>query len=223
MLRVENLQVRFGADLRLDDINLHVDAGEMVVVTGTNGAGKSTLLRTIAGFVQETRGHILFNDTDLHILRAEERALRGIGFIDGARPVFDELTVDENLRMGAWLQRRAESNDVLRSFPRLAAKRKYRASELSGGERRLLAFAQSLCRRPHLLLADEVTIGLDEESAAEVTGAMSSLAQLGTAVLWVDHQVAEFGGRTIFMDAGRILFDGIGRDPARYELPTLPA
>jgi len=220
-LSMRGISVSFGGAHVLEDVDLDAYAGQVVALVGGNGAGKSTLLRVAAGFVQPDRGRVALLAEDITGLRPEERAATGIAFISGARPVFPDLTVLENLRVGAYRTHRtrasfqAATQAVLDLVPAVARRAGHRAALLSGGEQRLLAIAQTLYRRPAVLIADEVTLGLDVDARRAVLDVLRSLADDGVAVIAVDHDLPALlprADRAVLLAAGDSLeFD----DPAR--------
>ena len=189
------ITVQFGSRVVLAATDLHVASGEVVALVGGNGAGKSTLLRVAAGLLESGSGRVLLHGEDVTALLAEERAAAGLAFVTGARPAFPDLTVEENLRVAAFrthLTARAfarATDAVLELVPALADRRRSKAGVLSGGEQRLLAVAQTLYRRPKVLLADELSLGLDESARAAVLGLLRVLADEGVAVVCVDHDL----------------------------------
>lgn len=199
-LRVEALTVDFGAHRVLDGVDLEVRSGEVVALVGGNGAGKSTLLRAVAGLTDPASGRIDVAGEDITALRPDERAAAGVAFVSGARPVFPDLTVRENLRVGGHLTHRTPRSfttaldHVLGLVPVLAGRLHTRAGLLSGGEQRQLAIAQTLFRRPTLLLADELTLGLDQRAQAAVLDLLRTLADDGTGVVVVDHDLPALTG-----------------------------
>jgi len=194
-LRVDDLVVDFGASRVLDGVELDVAPGSVLALVGANGSGKSTLLRTVAGFVDGTRGRVAVTGHDITGLQPNERANLGVAFVDGARPIFPDLTVRENLRVGAYLTHRTRRSfeaalaHVLAVVPVLSTRLDTPAGALSGGEQRHLAVAQTLFRRPTVLLADELTLGLDRGSQGAVRGLLRTLADDGIAVVVVDHDL----------------------------------
>jgi branched-chain amino acid transport system ATP-binding protein len=220
-LSMRGIHVSFGGAHVLEDVDLDAYAGQVLALVGGNGAGKSTLLRVAAGFVQPDRGRVALLTEDITGLRPEERAATGIAFISGARPVFPDLTVLENLRVGAYRTHRTRASfqvateAVLKLVPAVARRAGHRAALLSGGEQRLLAIAQTLYRRPAVLIADEVTLGLDVEARHAVLDVLRSLADDGVAVIAVDHDLPALlprADRAVLLAAGDSLeFD----DPAR--------
>lgn len=192
-LRVESLSVTFGGTCVLEDVDLEVGAGEIVGLLGANGTGKSTLLRAVAGHVDADARAISVAGNDLGGLRADERAAAGVALVSGARPIFPELTVRENLRAAAYLTHRSARafdvalRHVFDAVPSLEPKVDRLAGLLSGGEQRQLAIAQTLFSRPVVVLADEVALGLDATGQAAVRSLLRALAEDGVGVVVVDH------------------------------------
>lgn len=231
-LRVEALTVDFGRNRILNAVDLEVASGELVALVGGNGAGKSTLLRAVAGLVPLTAGRVDVAGEELTALRPDERAAAGLAFVSGARPVFPDLTVRENLRVGGYLTHRPQRSfssaldHVLAIVPSLADRVDTRAGVLSGGEQRQLAVAQTLFRRPTLLLADELALGLDVTAQAAVLRLLRTLADDGIGVVVVDHDLdalTAVADRVIVVRHGMLesFADTAGFDQARREL--LPA
>ena len=165
MLDIEKLDVFFGEVQVLAGVNLHVGQGEIVALVGANGAGKTTLLKTISGLVHPTRGEIKFEHDSLVGLSADAIAARGIAHVPEGRRIFPQLTVDENLKVGAHLVRDAAKmqtrlSDVYRLFPRLKERQRQPGQTLSGGEQQMLALGRALMSQPRLLLLDEPSLGL---------------------------------------------------------------
>jgi ABC-type branched-subunit amino acid transport system ATPase component/branched-subunit amino acid ABC-type transport system permease component len=210
-LRLESLVVDLGAHRILDGASLEVRSGEVVALVGGNGAGKSTLLRAVAGLVTPAGGRIDVAGEEITALRPDERAAVGVAFVSGARPVFPDLTVAENLRVGGYLTHRtrrafdASLEHVLSLVPLLADRLDTRAGLLSGGEQRQLAIAQTLFRRPALLLADELTLGLDSAAQTAVLRLLRTLADDGIGVVVVDHDLralTEIADRAVVVHRG---------------------
>lgn len=213
-VRVEGLAVDLGGHRILSDVTLEVRPGELVALVGANGSGKSTLLRAIAGVVGHHGGRVDVAGEDLAGLRPHERAAAGVAFVDGARPVFPDLSVRQNLRVGAFLTHRTEASfasaleEIVAIIPQLAHRLDATAGLLSGGEQRLLAVAQTLLRRPVVLLADELGLGLDVRAQQLLFRLLRDLANDGIAVIAVDHDVealARLVDRTIAIQDGGIL------------------
>ena len=165
MLEIKNLFVSYGMMEVLHGISLKVEDKELVSVIGPNGAGKSTLIKTVMGLVKPTSGQILYNGQDITHLPAHKRAGLGIGYVPEGRRVFAKLTVEENLRMGAYeLKDKKKIADniakVYEIFPRLGERKNQLASTMSGGEQQMLAISRALMLSPQMLLIDEVSMGL---------------------------------------------------------------
>ncbi len=165
MLEIKDLFVSYGMMEVLHGISLKVEDKELVSVIGPNGAGKSTLIKTVMGLVKPTSGKILYNGQDITNLPAHKRAGLGIGYVPEGRRVFAKLTVEENLRMGAYelkdKKKIAENMDrVYEIFPRLGERKNQLASTMSGGEQQMLAISRALMLSPQMLLIDEVSMGL---------------------------------------------------------------
>src|SRR4051794_23793661 len=167
MLRIDGLTAAYGAVKALDDVTLDVPAGSITAVLGANGAGKTTLLRTISGLVRPRRGAVLLEGDPIHARSPEDIARLGVAHVPEGRGVIEELTVEENLRLGG-LRRRAKPDYGL--FAPLAERRHRPASTLSGGERQMLVLARALAARPRLLLLDEPSLGLAPKVAAQIVG-----------------------------------------------------
>ena len=165
MLEIKNLAVSYGAINALHGISLRVEAGRIVTLIGSNGAGKTTTLKTVSGLLKPRAGEILFDGQNIAGLPAHEIVKRGISHVPEGRMVFANLTVHENLMMGAYLQRdaavvRRELDLVFATFPRLQEREKQVAGTLSGGEQQMLAIGRALMSRPKFLMLDEPSLGL---------------------------------------------------------------
>jgi branched-chain amino acid transport system ATP-binding protein len=211
-LQLDGITVSFGSNVVLDDTAITARAGEMIALVGGNGAGKSTLLRVAAGLLAADRGRVVVGDDEVTTLLPEERAAAGLAFVSGARPIFPDLTVVENLRVAAYrthLTTRAFESATRAIFdfvPMLTTRATARAGVLSGGEQRLLAVAQTLYRRPVVLLADELTLGLDAHARIAVIDLLRVLADEGVAVVVVDHDLPALLPRA---DRAALLADGV--------------
>jgi branched-chain amino acid transport system ATP-binding protein len=198
----------------LHDVSLEVRAASVVAVLGANGAGKTTLLRTLSGLVQPSAGAIWFDGQDLAAVPVERRVRLGLAYVPQARGVVDELTVDENLRLGAlWRRDRADAagavGEMYELFPPLAIRRSLAAHHLSGGERQMLAIGRALAARPRLLLLDEPSLGLAPRVAAQLMALLRSLRDTtGLAVLLVEHNVRSalsISDASVTMASGRLV------------------
>jgi branched-chain amino acid transport system permease protein len=221
-LRAQQVSVSYGTDVVLHDVTFDVRPGELLALIGGNGTGKSTLLRAVAGLVP-AQGQLRLAGRDLSVLRPEHRAVAGVALVSGARPVFPDLTVRDNLRVGGYLTHRshaaftAATQHVLAVAPSLAQRMDTRAGVLSGGEQRLLALAQSLYRRPAILLADELTLGLDRDAQETTLRLLRLFADEGVGVVVVDHDLEGLLPRS---DRAIVLADGhavVVDDPAALD------
>ena len=199
MLEIRGLDVAYGESQVLWDVSLDVPAGGVVCLMGRNGVGKTTLLKSIMGLLPARAGQIVFDGADLTSRRPEERMTRGIGYVPQGREIFPNLTVRENLRLGALAGRRgaaagAELDDVFELFPRLAQFLGRKGGVLSGGEQQQLAIARVLLARPKLLLMDEPTEGIQPSVINQIEDAVERIKARGIAVLLVE-QYLEFAWR----------------------------
>ena len=200
----------FGERLVINGVDLRLRSGELVVLAGGNGSGKSTLLRILGGHIVPDEGDVFLGNRSLLGSPPEELARNGVFLISGSRPVFFDLTVEENLRLGRWLavgDRGSPMDAALSHFPELRDLMHQPAGTLSGGEQRLVALAQSLMVRPVVVLADEVTLGLSPEARARALAVLRKLADDGAAVLVVDHQLSDLipmADRTLVLAEGTV-------------------
>ena len=187
---VEGIDILAGLDLR-------VERGTITGVIGPNGAGKSTLLRTIFGFLHPHQGRVAFDGEDIHGLPPHAIKRRGIGYVTQGANVFAQLTVEENLRLGAWVLRRNRRRvaDLLErawtAFPHLAPKRGARATALSGGEAKMLSLAKEAMTEPRLLLVDEPSAGLAPRITEQIYARLRQARAAGLTVLLVDQNIAK--------------------------------
>ena len=207
------LQVLFGPSFELG-------TGEALALLGTNGAGKSTLLRVVSGLAAPSSGRVSLLGRDVTGMRAEQIAAQGLGFVQGGRSVFSDLTVRENLEMQALLLKDKalaglRRDQVLATFPRLAERLGHRAGNLSGGEQQQLALAKAMLHRPAVLLIDELSLGLAPVVVAELLELVRGLHQDGTAIVLVEQSLniaASLCDRAVFMEKGQVRFEGATRE-----------
>lgn len=220
MLNIENLHVYYGGIHALKGISLEVAEGRIVTLIGANGAGKSTTLRTISGIVRPREGRITFEGRDMMGLPAYEIVGMGIAMVPEGRRVFTNLTVMENLLLGAHTRR--DSGDVQRDlewiselFPILKERASQSAGTLSGGEQQMLAVGRALMSRPRLLLMDEPSLGLAPYLVKEVFKTIRQLHDEGTTILLVEQnaraalRIADYG---YILETGEIVLQGTGEE-----------
>jgi ABC-type branched-subunit amino acid transport system ATPase component len=197
LLRLEDVHAGYveGIDI-LGGVDLRVERGSITGVIGPNGAGKSTLLRTIFGFLHPHRGRVLLDGAPIHGLSPHAIKRRGIGYVTQGANIFPQLTVEENLRLGAWVLRRdrARVRGLLErawtTFPTLAARRPRRATGLSGGEAKMLSLAKEAMTEPRLLLVDEPSAGLAPRITDQVYARLLEARAGGLTILLVDQNIA---------------------------------
>jgi branched-chain amino acid transport system ATP-binding protein len=215
LLEVRGLRAGYGIVEVLFGLDLDVDAGELVVVLGANGSGKTTTLRAVSGML-ESRGEIVFDGRSLRGLRPDQVVQAGIAHVPQGRGTINDLTVVENLRIGAWTRRDSEvAADIdlwCDAFPRLGERRDQVAGSMSGGEQQMLAIARAFMSRPRLLLLDEPSLGLAPLVTAEVFDRLRDITdRTGTAVLLVEQNAnlaLDFAGRAYVLEAGEIVASG---------------
>jgi branched-chain amino acid transport system ATP-binding protein len=225
MLVIENINVFYGAIHALRDVSLEVRAGEVVTLIGANGAGKSTTLRAITGLLKPRTGRILFEGNDITGLPAHTLVARGISMAPEGRGIFSNLTVLENLEMGAYLakDRGQVARDLERGFtlfPRLKERMKQGAGTLSGGEQQMLAIARALMSHPKLLLLDEPSLGLAPIVCHTIFQTIDEIKTAGTTVLLVEQNAnaaLKHADRGYVLETGAVSFSGtasaIANDP----------
>jgi branched-chain amino acid transport system ATP-binding protein len=218
VLVAENVVGGYGASEQiLKGASVRVGPGEIVTIIGPNGAGKSTLLKAIAGLLEAREGRILFQDVDVTVGGALDRARAGIAFVPQERNVFGTLSVAENLSISAFLapnEATMRSERIYDRYAMLAEKRKAQARTLSGGQRQILAMAMGLMSEPKLMLLDEPTAGLSPKAADELFDAIVALNREGLPVLMVEQHAVEalnISTRGYVLVAGRTEVEGEGR------------
>ncbi len=218
LLEVNDLEVGYGAYPVLHGISFEVEAGETCVLFGLNGAGKTTTVTTIAGLLKPTRGSIMFDGESIGGRPPASLVAKGISLSPEGRRVFPRLTVDQNLKLGAWARRRESTvvreqrELVFDYFPRLSERVGQVAGTLSGGEQQMLAIGRALMSRPRLLLVDEASLGLSPTVAKIVFEVMSRINDDGTTVLIVEQNagVLPYADRALIMEKGTLVYTGVG-------------
>ncbi|MGM7670680.1 ABC transporter ATP-binding protein [Microbacterium sp. A93] len=215
-LTISSLTVGYGGAPVLHDVSIDLRPGEVVALLGANGAGKTTLLRTLAGLVPAASGSITLDGTDLGSVRTEDRARRGLALVPEGQSVVAELTVEENLRLGAlWRHRGAAReraiNGIYEMFEPLARRRTADGHQLSGGERQMLALGRALISEPRVLALDEPSLGLAPLVVAQLMSTLRDAAeQRGITVLLAEQNVTgalSIADRGVVLDLGRVVAD----------------
>jgi len=220
VLEIKTLSAGYGSADVLHDMQLHVDAGEIVALLGANGAGKSTLLRTIVGLLRPRQGSVWFEGRQIAGERPEDIVKWGISCVPERRRIFAGLTVQENLRMGAYAERRKEVVEerlaaIYKRFPVLLERRRQMGETLSGGEQQQLAIARALMSEPRLLLLDEPSMGLAPHMVQLVVDLLRDLRERGLTVFLVEqnvHEALRLADRAYVMASGRVELEGSASD-----------
>ena len=220
MLEIKDLNVHFGVIHALKGISLTVNDGEIVTLIGANGAGKTTTLRTISGLKKPTSGNILLDGKDITHTSPRDRVKMGMSQVPEGRRVFPDMTVLENLELGAYLRRdRAgiaeDLKMVYERFPRLADRKRQAAGTLSGGEQQMLAMGRALMSRPKILFLDEPSMGLAPLLVQEIFDIIQDINKSGTTVLLVEQNASmalQIANRAYVMETGSIVLSGTGEE-----------
>jgi branched-chain amino acid transport system ATP-binding protein len=216
MLTLENVSVNYGAIEALTGINLQVNQGEVVTLIGANGAGKTTTLRTITSLLEPRIGRVMFEGKEISGVAAHKLVSMGIAMSPEGRGVFANLSVRENLEMGAFIRndKKGIAEDMEKSFvmfPRLKEREQQKAGTLSGGEQQMLAMARALMSRPRLLLLDEPSLGLAPIVVHTIFQAIDNIRAEGTTILLVEQNANAallHSDRAYVMETGRIVMEG---------------
>lgn len=225
MLRVEDINVFYGAIHAIKGVSLEVNDGEIVALIGSNGAGKSTTLRTISGLMKPQTGRILFDDKDIVGIPAHKLVGEGLVQVPEGRHVFANMTVLENLELGAYLRKDKEGieqdmKDVFEKFPRLLERKNQIAGTLSGGEQQMLAMGRALMSRPKVLLLDEPSMGLAPLLVKEIFNIIKEINASGTTILLVEqnaNMALSIADKAYVLETGRITLSGTAKDLAASE------
>ncbi len=218
MLKVEKINVFYGNIHAIKDVSLHVEKGEIVTLIGANGAGKSTTLSTIAGILHSRTGKVEFLGEDITHTAGHDLVRKGLSLVPEGRRVFQQLTVEENLEMGAFTVAKREWGSRLEEafelFPRLKERRRQVAGTLSGGEQQMLAMARALMSHPQLLMMDEPSMGLAPILVEQIFGIIDTLHKTGRTILLIEQNAQaalSVADRAYVMETGRIVLEGEGR------------
>lgn len=220
MLQIKELHVHYGAIHAIHGINLHVHKGEIVTILGSNGAGKTTTLHTISGLLKPSSGEILFDGKPIHTMDANKIVAEGVAQSPEGRMVFPDLTISENLDMGAFLRKdkagiQKDRDYMCSLFPKLKERAKQLAGTLSGGEQQMLAIARAYMANPKLLLLDEPSLGIAPILVQAIFDAIVEINKKGTTILLVEqnaYAALKIADRAYVLTTGEIGMEGPAKD-----------
>lgn len=218
MLDIKDLNVSYGAVRAIRGVSLHVDDGEIVSLIGANGAGKTTILRTISGLEKADSGEILFDGHDLRKTEPSRIITLKLAHVPGGRHIFAQMTVEENLEMGAYADgsgQEAAMADVYERFPRLKERRRQLAGTLSGGEQQMLAVGRALMAKPKMILMDEPSMGLSPLLVKEIFSIIKEVNKRGITILLVEQNAKmalSISNRAYVLETGRISIEGSAKE-----------
>ena len=220
MLNVESIDVYYGNIYALKGASFHVDEGEIVALIGANGAGKSTTLKTVSGMMHPKNGSIRFLDEDITHTESYKLPLKGMSHVPEGRRIFLQMTVMENLEMGAYIRKKLPQDAldlVFEQFPRLKERRTQIAGTLSGGEQQMLAMGRALMCRPKLMMLDEPSMGLAPILVEQIFEIIKRLHASGTTILLVEQNAEmalQIADRAYVLESGRVTMSGTGAELA---------
>lgn len=216
LLEIKNLQVRFGGITAVEDVSINVPEGKIVTLIGANGAGKSTTLRTISGIVKPQRGEILLGGENIVGLSPDKIVAKGVTLVPEGRRVFPNLTVLENLKIGAYLRKddlKPDIEYVYSLFPRLKERHWQLAGTLSGGEQQMLAVGRALMSRPKLIMMDEPSLGLAPLVVKDIFDIITTINEAGITVLLIEqnaNMALKIADWAYVLETGNITKEGTG-------------
>ncbi|AKT36015.1 ABC transporter ATP-binding protein [Chondromyces crocatus] len=225
LLTVRDLAVVYGGIKALKGVSLEVRTGEIVAMIGANGAGKTTTLKTIMRLLPLAGGQITYDGRDLQAVSTEQVVALGISLVPEGRAIFADLTVKENLELGAWNHRDRQImqetlEDVVKLFPRLGERMRQEGGTLSGGEQQMLAIGRAMMARPAMLLLDEPSLGIAPRLVADIFEAVARIAEAGTTILLVEQNTRlalKYSKRAYVLRTGEIAMTGSSRELADNE------
>ena len=224
MLEVNNINVYYGSIHAIKDISFEVNAGEIVTLIGANGAGKSTTLQTVSGLLRSKTGRITFQGKNLSGVPAYKIVSMGIAQVPEGRRIFQQMTVEENIEMGAYTRPGSEYaervENVFNHFPRLKERRKQIAGTLSGGEQQMLAMGRAMMSSPQLLMLDEPSMGLSPILVDEIFEIIKAFHADGTTILLVEQNANKslaISDRAYVLENGKIILTGTGKELMQSE------
>ena len=218
MLKVENINVYYGQIHAIKDVSFEVHQGEIVSLIGANGAGKSTILKTISGLLRSKTGHITFKGEDIGKVEAYKLVPKGLAHVPEGRRIFLQMTVKENLEMGAYTKGEnmaADLESVYSHFPRLKERENQVAGTLSGGEQQMLAMGRAMMSHPDLLILDEPSMGLAPILVQGIFDIIKEFHKMGTTILLVEQNAEmalSIADRAYVLESGRIVLTGTGSE-----------
>ena len=221
MLKVTNANVFYGKIHAIKDVSFEVNDGEVVALIGANGAGKSTILRTVSGLLRSRTGIIAFDGKNIGTMPAHKIVNMGLAQVPEGRRIFLQMTVMENLEMGAFTQKKVSEEDiesVFTRFPRLKERRKQIAGTLSGGEQQMLAMGRALMSHPRLMMLDEPSMGLAPILVEQIFDIIQELHRSGTTILLVEQNAdmaLKIADRAYILETGKIVLTGTGAELAQ--------
>ena len=225
MLEIKNLNVHYGVIHALKDVSLKVERGEIVTLIGANGAGKTTTLRTVSGLIKPTSGEIILEGKNITALSAPQRVQMGLSQVPEGRRIFPDMTVLENLELGAFLRKdkaeiKKDLNHAYELFPILGDRKRQTAGTLSGGEQQMLAMARGLMSRPRILLMDEPSMGLAPILVREIFDIIKTINAAGTTILLIEQNASmalSIANRAYVIETGSIVLSGTGEELAKSD------
>ena len=223
ILNIENINVYYGQIHALKDVSLKVNEGEIVALIGANGAGKTTTLRTVSGLLRSKTGSIKFMGNDISHTEAHKLVSMGVAHVPEGRHVFLQMTVQENLEMGAYTNSsnlKEGLEDVYERFPRLKHRMNQIAGTLSGGEQQMLAMGRALMSKPKLMMLDEPSMGLAPILVQQIFDIVKELNKAGTTILLVEQNAEmalEIADRAYVLETGKIKLSGTGKELAQSD------
>lgn len=218
MLKVENINVYYGQIHAIKDVSFEVKPGEIVSLIGANGAGKSTILKTVSGLLRSKTGHIIFKGEDIGRTEAYKLVPKGLAHVPEGRRIFLQMTVKENLEMGAYTKGENMAEDietVYNHFPRLKERQNQIAGTLSGGEQQMLAMGRAMMSHPDLLILDEPSMGLAPILVQGIFDIIKEFHKMGTTILLVEQNAEmalSIADRAYVLESGRIVLTGTGEE-----------
>ncbi len=223
MLNVDSLNVYYGKIHALKDVSFCVEDGEVVALIGANGAGKSTTLKTISGMLRSKTGSITFLGEPISHTESYRLLAKGLAHVPEGRRIFLQMTVLENLEMGAYIHKRAtkqELDEIFTRFPRLSERRSQIAGTLSGGEQQMLAMGRALISHPKLLMLDEPSMGLAPILVEQIFDIIRELHASGTTILLVEQNAEmalQLANRAYVLESGKVVLSGTGAELAQSD------